>query len=607
MMGLSWLLLLACTGAETVPLDSPTPSDTDTDTGTAPVSWPTSGTVLDNAWVVDATGGRTAAVIVTADLVWAVTDPGQDWPEHLEVRDLVGKTIMPGLIDSHVHIYDPGTTWWVGDLVADNLRATLAWGVTAVVDVAGPTVNFSLRDRIAEGSLLGPRLRATGPFLTVEGSHPCETLWYRNLCLFVDVDGVAAAEGLVEAGADLLKVALVDNSFFGDPTPRLDLGDLAAIADLGVEVVAHIAEPQDELDAASLVNHLAHPVFAEPREPTTLDPTPTSIATTVSAFSGIVDVMGGADLAGEEWQGLPTAVRNSWEWLQQNPEVLAEGWVEDSAGWAQQLRENLAVYREVHPDLLVVGTDAGYWLVAHGTRMHTEMAELVDAGWTPLEALSAATHLPAQAWGWKDAGLVAAGYRADLLVLGSNPLADIANTRDIEEVWLAGVSRTPETWLATDLWQAAGDGFCLDDRDCQDTCNLIHHTCGDSCPTPYMPVNDCGPDDFCAPVDGLTTTREGVCHPGDGCDWRLQDCGSDTYKEICVPADQDSNFCWPAGPRGPGESCNLDDPDLYCDSGSLCGTSGRCLAICDPDGVDCDQGNCVWQKAGGENWYGLCL
>ena len=603
-----WLIslpLMACWGDDTgSPDDSAAPT---TDTTTTPVTWPTEGLVLDKAHVVDAAGAREAALILVGDTIWDVVEAGQDWPDHLEVRDLDGRSVIPGLIDAHVHLYDPGTTSWVGDTVADNLRATLAWGVVAAVDVGGPEVTWALRDRIAEGTLIGPRLRAAGPFLTVEGSHPCEVRWYRDRCRFVDVEGPEVATELAEGGADLLKVALVDNGFTDHPTPRLDLGDLAVIAATGLEVAAHVAEADDEADAAGLVQHLAHPVFAAPRDTTPLDPVPRSLASTVSAFSGVVDVIGGADLTGADYATLPPAVRAAWTWLQNHPEALVEDWVEDNDAWADILRDNLSIYRELHPELMVAGSDAGYWFVAHGTRLHTELEELVAAGWTPLEALTAATARPAEAFGWTDLGWIAAGYRADLLLLDGDPSEDITATRRIAEVWLAGEPHTPESLLAQDLWLGPGEGFCLDDRDCDDTCDLFDHACTASCPTPYAPVNDCGPDTWCAPVDGVPTTTEGACHASDGCSWRLQDCGSETYPETCIPADSDSTYCWPAGSRAPGETCSWTDPDLACEPGSLCGTAGRCLAICDPDGTPCDVGTCAWQRAGGEEWYGLCL
>ena len=118
-----WLIslpLMACWGDDTgSPDDSAAPT---TDTTTTPVTWPTEGLVLDKAHVVDAAGAREAALILVGDTIWDVVEAGQDWPDHLEVRDLDGRSVIPGLIDAHVHLYDPGTTSWVGDTVADNLR-----------------------------------------------------------------------------------------------------------------------------------------------------------------------------------------------------------------------------------------------------------------------------------------------------------------------------------------------------------------------------------------------------------------------------------------------------------------------------------------------------
>jgi imidazolonepropionase-like amidohydrolase len=561
--------------------------------------------------VVAAGGGGAGALLISGGEILAELEPGLDWPEGLEVRDLAGAAVIPGLIDSHVHLYHSGATWWVGDTVADNLRATLYWGVTGVMDVGAPEVIFGLRDRVARGELLGPRIAATGPFITAEGSHPCETGYDRDLCVFVDGDGAAQADALRAAGADWIKVGLADNSFTDDPTPRLDLADLADVSAGETPVTAHIAQAADASDAlAAGVTSLAHTVFAEPVSPEVAALPFLAVSSTWMATRGVAEIVEGADLDGPDYAALPREVEVAWAYIQSHPEVLAEGWAEDSAGWAEQALENLAVYREAGAPI-VAGSDAGYYFVAHGGALHSELEALVASGWSEVEALAAATSAPAAALGWDDAGWLGAGYRADLVVLDGDPLADIADTRQILAVVLGGQWWTPTDLLEADLWRAAGEGFCLDDRDCGGggVCDRVDHACVLDCEVPYTYAGECDEESWCAPADGLSTTADGVCHVEEGCDWRTQDCAPASYAETCVPADVDTSYCWPSGEQDLFETCSYSDPALRCAPGLFCSwVDGRCYELCDPDGEDaCSVGRCNQQFAApGTPWFGLC-
>jgi len=601
-------------------LDSADGSDSDTDSAgdtddtddtgdTGEVSWPAEGEVWDNAVLVDAGGRREGALVIAGGEIAAELPAGSDWPDHLSVRDLKGAVVIPGLIDSHTHLYLSGATWWVGDTVADNLRATLYWGVLGVMDVGAPEVLFDLRDRIDRGELLGPRIAATGPFLTAEGSHPCETVNDRDLCVFVEGDGAARAGAIAGAGADWLKVALVDNDFSDWPTPRLDLGDLADIVDGGTPVVAHIAQGDDAADAlAAGVTALAHPVFAEPVTPAIAALPFLSIHSTLGAANGVVALMD-ADLDGPDYAALAPVTRLAWRYIQTYPEVLAEGWVEDNAGWAAQLLENLAVYRAEDAPV-VAGSDAGYWFVPHGRALHDELSAMVDAGWTEQEALAAATSAPAAALGWDDMGWIGAGYRADLVVLEGDPLEDITNTRRIRAVVAGGEWRTPADVLSAELLAAASpDGFCLDDRDCDGACDLVDHVCVDACVAPYDTDSGCGAERWCMPADGLAGTADGVCHEETTCDWRAQDCGPVSYAETCAPLDLDTSACVPSGEQAIFETCSWTDPAQACAQGLFCSwVDYRCYELCEPDGPDtCTLGRCNQEYASpGNPWFGLC-
>jgi imidazolonepropionase-like amidohydrolase len=99
---------------------------------------------------------------------------------------------------------------------------------------------------------------------------------------------------------------------------------------------------------------------------------------------------------------------------------------------------NVRILREANVPILA-GTDVGNPFLVPGRSLHEELAMLVDAGLSPLEALQAATSKPAVAFGMRDSlGVVQQGMLADLVLLEANPLEDIHNTQSIAGVVLAG-------------------------------------------------------------------------------------------------------------------------------------------------------------------------
>jgi imidazolonepropionase-like amidohydrolase len=90
---------------------------------------------------------------------------------------------------------------------------------------------------------------------------------------------------------------------------------------------------------------------------------------------------------------------------------------------------------------VLAGTDAAYVGVpgtAHSASMHDELRLLVRAGFSPLEALRAATSVPARRFGLNDRGRIAPGLRADLLLVDGDPLTTIGDTLSVRRVWRQG-------------------------------------------------------------------------------------------------------------------------------------------------------------------------
>lgn len=597
------------TGGEDSPADPGDSAETDdtgadTDTGEAPLEIPDGSLILDRARVVDASGVRVdRAVVIAGGEIVAVTAAGQDWPADARVLDLEGASVVPGLIDAHVHLFHSGSTYWIGDTLEDNLAAQLGWGVLGVADLGSPEEVFTLRDRVEAGEIRGPRVYATGPFLTAEQSHPCESTDDEALCRYVDGDGPERVAAL--AGADAIKVALADADFTAWPTPRLDIGDLAEIVEAaraaGQPVFAHIDQPEDAEDALSAgVAVLAHPVFSE-----ALSSTPDGITlSTVGAFAGTPSLLDGSLLA-DDLSRTPEAVRAAWTWLAAHPSAFSDGWIEGSEAWDAAARANLGT-AIAEGRTVIAGSDAGYWFVPHGLGLHRELDALVALGMSPLQALASATAAPAELLGWEDMGFVDAGYRADLLVVTGHPDEDVRALRDIQMILLRG-----ELWEEGALrvsGEAERDAFCLNDEDCVDErCDLVDHRCRPGCDTPYDRAGSCDAESWCMPADALSTTTLGVCAPGDGCDLYDQDCQPAAYQEACVPMDLDTNICLGSGPRGEGQSCSWTDPAYACQQGLFCSwITYTCYQLCDPDDPRACPG-CTRQYVEGQPWFGLCL
>lgn len=559
---------------------------------------PAGAVVLDRVHVLDAAGARRdRAVVVVGDLVYAEQDAGGPWPAGATVQDQAGRWLVPGLIDAHVHLYLSGALDEVEGTLPANLAAQLAWGVVGVVDLGAPEGIFDLRDRIASGGLDGPRIFATGPFLTVPGSHPCELVNDRDQCRFVGEDGSATALALALGRADGLKVALADAAFTPWPTPRLDLGDLASItAAAPGPVFAHVDTPTDAADArAQGVAVLAHPVFSTPAAP----PPGLPVTSTLSAFHGPESLLSGALLA-EDLRHTPAAVQADWEAVAARPALLGEAFRSAAADWAAAATANVESW--LQQDVVVLaGSDAGYLFVPHGLGLHQELARLQALGLPPAAVLAMATAAPAALLGWDDLGFVGAGYRADLLLLDADPTADVAALRAIHEVWLGGrpVDRGG-------LGGSTGAALCLSSADCpaDQACDPQTWACADRCAEPWAVLDDCGAD---ACVE--SSTGEALCRAYADCGLVAADCTPAWYGETCVPVDIDTNRCWPGGLAEEGEACDWEGglggcgPGLYCSP-----VSGRCLRHCDPAAPDCaaDQ-TCVVQQWEGEDWFALCL
>jgi imidazolonepropionase-like amidohydrolase len=115
------------------------------------------------------------------------------------------------------------------------------------------------------------------------------------------------------------------------------------------------------------------------------------------------------------------------------PGILADPVPLRQESIAASLKMMSAMHRAGVPFLAGTDTAPGIYVMP-GFSLHDELANFVEAGFTPMEALQTATSNPAEFFGWKDSGAVAAGDRADLVLLTANPVENIRNTQKISAV-----------------------------------------------------------------------------------------------------------------------------------------------------------------------------
>lgn len=148
----------------------------------------------------------------------------------------------------------------------------------------------------------------------------------------------------------------------------------------------------------------------------------------------------------KKWQFItPTLTIHAFTLHPPNPLILTFLRGTSSPGsstWTDVLSNARAMYRAGIP--LLAGTDAVGPIAPNislpfGDTLHRELQYFVeDVGMSNVEAINAATRVAAKFHGLRDRGRIEVGLRADLVLLGSDPLEDIKNTRDIEEVWVGG-------------------------------------------------------------------------------------------------------------------------------------------------------------------------
>ncbi|MDV6245859.1 amidohydrolase family protein [Rhodococcus opacus] len=379
-----------------------------------------------------------STVHVRSGLIEAVTAEF-DSTDEIEVVDGRGKTLLPGLIDSHTHAQPP------------SLKDSLLFGVTTELDMFScpEWMDGQRRDAAERNDLADVRSASIGA--TVLGGHPSMmigTYFAEQYPVVKSLDDASAfVAARVAEGADYIKLLIDDGTALGHDVPTLGEDVARAIAnaahDHGKMAVAHVtslAGAEQALRAG--VDGLVHMFFDRP--PTdeiiakALD-AGVFITPTLSTVGSLASDIDGTHLANDD-RARPL-IPASWR------ENLCQCWQLGSPGSIGHAIEATRRMHEAGVDILA-GTDAagiGVVGTAHGVSMHGELELLVRAGLSQVQALRAATSLPARRFGLSDRGRIAPGLQADLLLVEGDPTEEITATLSIAGIWRRGdkLSRVP--------------------------------------------------------------------------------------------------------------------------------------------------------------------
>lgn len=424
-------------------------------------------TVLRDFTLIDGTGSAPAAnqaIIVTdGRITWVGPSAKVKVPAGAEVETLKGKYLMPGLIDSHVHLglvdgITQNLKYQTPENIEKQLRTYAAYGVTTVQTLGTEQDLIFPIQQLRKRRTTMARVYTVGQGVVFKGSYGGVPGLEQSVA--TPEEARAMVDAQASKGADLIKLWVDDE--FGMLDERMPPRISSAVIDEahkdGKKAVAHIFY----YDNAAELTREGVDAFAHSVRDRAVD-----------------DALLGQMKAKGVWQMAATLSREAsftyktLPFLDDpfftrgvTPEVQKElasperaaklGAAPNFPKYAPALKTAMENFgREVKAGIRYgMGTDSGPTARFPGYFAHWELELMVKAGVTPLQALTAATGANAEFMGASDIGSIAPGKWADLLVLDRDPTADIRNTRAIDAVYIAG-TKVPTIWQ-TCTGRAAG-------------------------------------------------------------------------------------------------------------------------------------------------------
>jgi imidazolonepropionase-like amidohydrolase len=371
-----------------------------------------------------------------------IINVGGPAPAGAEIVDAKGCTLLPGLIDAHSHPK------------METLNFSLTFGVTTTFQMQGfrpkeITERRDVTDCLTSFAAIG-----------APGGHPSELLTPEDAAqqkaMMAKMGGVAPQKKYattpeeaasivaerVEQGADYIKIMIEDGTVFGHPgTPDLTDEVIAATCAeahrFGKMAVAHtMSIKATERAINGGIDGLMHIFIDKPHTKEIIDAIVNSgvfVCPTICAGASVIGDSDASEFAKDD----RVSSKLSEEWLN----ALYKNIGSYPQGKMEYLLETVKALHDAGVDILA-GCDASIPSIGgmvHGASLHHELQLLVRAGLTPIEALRAATSVPARRFGLNDRGRIVDDARADLLLVKGDPTVNISDTLSTVAVWRQGV------------------------------------------------------------------------------------------------------------------------------------------------------------------------
>ncbi|WP_030924047.1 amidohydrolase family protein [Streptosporangium amethystogenes] len=385
-------------------------------------------------------------VVVDGGIISSV---GEQAPAGADTVDARGATLLPGLIDAHVHTGEQA------------LALALRFGVTTELEMQGTNTGNN-RAHITDNDAMAD-VRSSGMGITPPGGHPSE-LFPKDFAprehsekaggrkpgggpplmpfSTTPEEAVAFIPRLVAGGSDYIKFMIDDGSVEGHPgLPMLDQATLnAGVAEAhrhGMLTVAHaLTVDATRMAVEAGIDGLAHLFMDRPHTDEIIDLIAQAGMFVVPCVVLNASMMG---ITGAEFAADPrVSSRLDQAWL----ETLRSSFDHYPQGDIDDVLASVKALHNAGVDILT-GTDVSIPMpflggLAHGASVHHELRYLVQAGLTPTEALRSATATTARRFGLDDRGRIAPGLRADLLLVDGDPTVTITDTLNTRAVWRRG-------------------------------------------------------------------------------------------------------------------------------------------------------------------------